>query len=199
MGGSSIVYLARDIDHPSPVRVYRFRADNGSACMARPYYDGITLKKWLKDLGAPPSGKWPRAIAWPLKQALAVLHEQGCKHRDVAPDNILMVYDRSGGNYLEQVPRPVLLNFGAARRVVADAKQTLTSLLQTGYSPVEQYDNESKLLQGPWTDVYALSAVLYKEPPAEAPLPQTRWWYAAAAAVAAAALGALAAALFGRR
>ena len=77
--------------------------------MAMPYYDGITLKKWLKDLGAPPSGKWLRAIAWPLTQALAVLHEQGCMHRDVAPDNILMLYDRSGGNYLEQVPRPVLL------------------------------------------------------------------------------------------
>lgn len=163
--------------------------------MAMPYYDGISLKKWLKDLGAPPSGKWLRAIAWPLTQALAVLHEKGCMHRDVAPDNILMLYDRSGGSYLEQVPRPVLLDFGAARRVVADAKQNLSSLLKTGYSPVEQYDNESKVLQGPWSDVYALSAVLYTEPLAEAPLPQTRWWYAAAAV----ALGALAVALFGRR
>ena len=91
MGGSSIVYLARDIHHPSLVRVYRFRADNGSAYMAMPYYDGITLMKWLKDVGAPPSGKWLCAIAWPLTKAQAVLHEQGCMHRDVAPDNILML------------------------------------------------------------------------------------------------------------
>ena len=49
----------------------------------------------------------------------------------------------------------------AARRLVADATQNLTSLLKSGYSPVEQYDNESRLLQGPWSDVYALSAVLY--------------------------------------
>ena len=153
--------LLGSFDHPSLVKVYRFWADNGTAYMAMPYYDGITLKKWLKDLGAPPSEKWLRAIALPLTQALAVLHEQGCMHRDVAPDNILMLYDRSGGNYLEQAPRPVLLDFGAARRVVADATQNLTSLLKSGYSPVEQYDNESKLLQGPWSDVYALSAVLY--------------------------------------
>ena len=153
--------LLGSFDHPSLVKVYRFWADNGTAYMAMPYYDGITLKKWLKDLGAPPSEKWLRAIALPLTQALAVLHEHGCMHRDVAPDNILMLYDRSGGNYLEQAPRPVLLDFGAARRVVADATQNLTSLLKSGYSPVEQYDNESKLLQGPWSDVYALSAVLY--------------------------------------
>jgi len=153
--------LLGSFDHPSLVKVYRFWSDNGTAYMAMPYYDGITLKKWLKDLGAPPSEKWLRTIAQALTQALAVLHEQGCMHRDVAPDNILMLYDRAGGNYLEQAPRPVLLDFGAARRVVADATQNLTSLLKSGYSPVEQYDNESKLLQGPWSDVYALSAVLY--------------------------------------
>ena len=81
-------------------------------------------------------------------------------HRDVAPDNILMLYDRAGGNDLEQAPRPVLLDFGAARRLVADATQNLTSLLKSGCSPVEQYDDESRLLQGPWSDVYALSAGL---------------------------------------
>ncbi len=161
--------LLGSFDHPSLVKVYRFWVDNGSAYMAMPYYDGITLKKWLKDLGAPPSEKWLRAIASPLTQALTVLHEQGCMHRDVAPDNILMLFDRSGGNYLEQVPRPVLLDFGAARRVVADATQNLTSLLKSGYSPVEQYDNESKLLQGPWSDVYALSAVLYTAAIGKAP------------------------------
>ena len=153
--------LLGSFDHPSLVKVYRVCAAYGTAYMAMPYYDGITLKKWLKDLGAPPSEKWLRAIAQSLTAALAVLHEQGCMHRDVAPDNILMLYDRAGGNYLEQAPRPVLLDFGAARRVVADATQNLTSLLKSGYSPVEQYDNESKLLQGPWSDVYALSAVLY--------------------------------------
>ena len=156
-------------DHPSLVKVFRFWADNGTAYMAMPYYDGITLKKWLADLGARPSEKWLRQLGQPLMEALAVLHRHDCLHRDVAPDNILMMYDRKAGNYLEQAPRPVLLDFGAARRVVADATQNLTSLLKTGYSPVEQYGDEGGLLQGPWTDVYALSAVLYTAAVGRAP------------------------------
>ena len=161
--------LLGSFDHPSLVKVYRFWADNGTAYMAMPYYDGITLKKWLADLGAAPSEKWLRQLAQPLMQALAVLHEQNCLHRDVAPDNILMLYDRAAGNYLEQQPRPVLLDFGAARRVQADATQNPTSLLKSGYSPVEQYDGEAQARQGPWTDVYALCAVLYTAATGRAP------------------------------
>ena len=153
--------LLGSFDHPSLVKVYRFWADNGTAYMAMPYYNGITLKKWLTDLGASPSEAWLRRLAEPLMEALKVLHHNGCVHRDVAPDNILMLYDRKGGNYLEQTPRPVLLDFGAARRVAAEATQNLTSILKSGYSPVEQYDNETQLRQGPWSDVYALCAVLY--------------------------------------
>ena len=153
--------LLGSFDNSSLVKVYRFWPANGTAYMAMPYYDGITLKKWLSDLGAPPSERWLRLLGKPLMQALAVLHEHNIVHRDVAPDNVLMLYNRSAGNYLEQAPRPVLLDFGAARRVVADATQNLTSLLKSGYSPVEQYDNESGLQQGPWTDVYAVCAVLY--------------------------------------
>lgn len=163
--------LLGSFDHPSLVKVYRFWADNGTAYMAMPYYNGITLKKWLADLGAPPSERWLRALADPLAQALAVLHGHDTVHRDVAPDNVLMLYDRAKGNYLEQAPRPVLLDFGAARRVAAEATQNLTAILKTGYSPVEQYANDDSLRQGPWTDVYALCAVLYtaatgKVPPA---------------------------------
>ncbi|MDP3613754.1 MAG: serine/threonine-protein kinase, partial [Rubrivivax sp.] len=153
--------LLGSFDHPSLVKVYRFWADKGTAYMAMPYYNGTTLKKWLVDLGAPPSERWLRQLAEPLMQALAVLHDNNCLHRDVAPDNILMLYDRAGGNFLEQQPRPVLLDFGAARRVAAEATQNLTSILKSGYSPVEQYDNEAGLRQGTWSDVYALCAVLY--------------------------------------
>ena len=153
--------LLGSFDHPSLVKVYRFWTDNGTAYMAMPYYDGITLKKWMTDLGAQPSERWLRQLAESLMQALAVLHDNGCVHRDVAPDNILMLYDKAGGNYLEQMPRPVLLDFGAARRVQAEATQNLTALLKSGYSPAEQYGNDDALRQGPWTDVYALCAVLY--------------------------------------
>lgn len=154
--------LLGSFDHPSLVKVYRFWAENGTAYMAMPYYEGITLKKWLHDLGAPPSERWLRELADPLMAALTAMHEQRCYHRDVAPDNILMLFDRKArGSYLEQQPRPVLLDFGAARRVVGEATQQLTAILKSGYSPVEQYEGEESLRQGPWTDVYALCAVLY--------------------------------------
>jgi len=154
--------LLGSFDHPSLVKVYRFWAQNGTAYMVMPYYEGITLRKWLHDLGAPPSERWLRDLADPLMAALGSMHEQRCYHRDVAPDNILMLYDRAApGSYLEQRPRPVLLDFGAARRVIGDATQQLTAILKSGYSPVEQYEGEESLRQGPWTDVYALCAVLY--------------------------------------
>ena len=165
--------LLGSFDHPSLVKVYRFWAENGTAYMVMPCYEGITLKKWLLDLGAPPSERWLRDLADPLMTALATMHEQRCYHRDVAPDNILMLFDRNAkGSYLEQRPRPVLLDFGAARRVIGDATQQLTAILKSGYSPVEQYEGEESLRQGPWTDVYALCAVLYAavngKPPASA-------------------------------
>ena len=161
--------LLGSFDHASLVKVYRFWPANGTAYMAMPYYNGINLKKWLSDLGAPPSERWLRALADPLMQALAVLHGANTVHRDVAPDNVLMLYDRAKGNYLEQLPRPVLLDFGAARRVAAEATQNLTAILKTGYSPVEQYATDDQMRQGPWTDVYALCAVLYAAATGKAP------------------------------
>jgi serine/threonine protein kinase len=153
--------LLGGLDHPALVKVYRFWQANGTAYMVMPYYEGTTLKKWLADLGAPPSERWLRQLAQPLIEALQVLHDNAIVHRDVAPDNIVLLVDRSAPNYLEQAPRPVLLDFGAARRVAAEATQQLTAILKTGYSPVEQYDQGLAMKPGPWSDIYSLAAVLY--------------------------------------
>jgi serine/threonine protein kinase len=150
-------------DHPALVKVHQFWAENGTAYMAMTLYEGITLKQWLAQLGVPPGEAWLRAMAGELIDVLAQMHERQCYHRDIAPDNILMRFDRSAGapSFLEQKPRPLLLDFGSARRVIGQETQTLTALLKPGYSPPEQYDGETSARQGPWTDVYALAAVLY--------------------------------------
>src|SRR5678809_840172 len=56
---------------------------------------------------------------------------------------------------------PVLLDFGAARRVISDRTQSLTAILKPSYAPIEQYAEMTQLRQGPWTDLYALGAVIH--------------------------------------
>ena len=105
------------------------------------------------------------ALLYPLTDALEQLHraEPCCLHRDVAPDNILLLgsSSRTDTGVWPTAVRPLLLDFGAARLVIGDMTQSLTVFLKHGYAPVEQYGETMSMKQGPWTDVYALSAVLY--------------------------------------
>ena len=142
--------LAR-FDHPALVKVFRFWEGNGTAYMVMPLYTGQTLAQVLKQMPAPPSESWLMGVLVPLLGALEALHSQQIFHRDVSPDNILLL--RNG--------RPVLLDFGAARQVISDRTQTLTAILKPNYAPIEQYAEVPSLRQGPWTDLYALGAVVY--------------------------------------
>jgi serine/threonine protein kinase len=153
--------LAR-FDHPSLLKVYRFWEANGTAYMAMPVMRGHTLKDELQLMQAKqqlPNEAWLRGLLDPLLDALAKLHAEGVYHRDIAPDNIQI---EPGGH-------PVLLDFGAARRVISDKSQTLTAILKPAYAPIEQYAEAGAVKQGPWTDIYALGATLYflmlKRPP----------------------------------
>ncbi len=144
--------LLAQFDHPSLLKVYRFWQANGTAYMVMPFYEGVTLKERLRQMGSPPDERWLMALLASLTDALKIIHAEHCLHRDIAPDNILMLAD-SG--------RPLLLDFGAARQVIGDATQALTAILKPGYAPVEQYAEMPSLKQGPWTDVYALCAVVH--------------------------------------
>ena len=139
-------------DHPSLVRVYRFWEANGTAYMVMPLCEGLTLSETLAHLGAPPDEDWLLSLLAPLTEALAVIHAEQLYHRDIAPDNIILLA-RDG--------RPVLLDFGAARRVIGDTAHAPTVIVKAGYAPVEQYDEVPGMEQGPWTDIYALAAVVH--------------------------------------
>ena len=144
--------LLAQFDHPALVKVYRFWEAHGTAYMVMPFYDGVTLREELRRRGTPPDEATLLGWLGPIADALAVLHAQQWYHRDVAPDNVLLL---AGSG------RPVLLDFGAARRVIGDMTQAPTVILKPGYAPVEQYAEIPGLQQGPWTDVYALAALAY--------------------------------------
>ena len=142
--------LAR-FDHPSLLKVLRFWEANGTAYMAMPVMRGHTLKEMRQSMEAPPDEAWVRHILMPLLGAIEKLHSEGVYHRDIAPDNI----------QIEPDGRPVLLDFGAARRVLSDKSQALTAILKPAYAPIEQYGEAGSVRQGPWTDLYALGATLH--------------------------------------
>jgi serine/threonine protein kinase len=142
--------LAR-FEHPSLVKVYQFWEERGTAYMVMPLHTAPTFKKWVRQRTAPVEEEWLLAFLDGLIDALEVLHKENCLHRDIAPDNILVLNDS----------QPLLLDFGAARRVIGDLTHNLTVILKPGFAPVEQYAETSALKQGPWTDVYALAAVGY--------------------------------------
>ncbi len=142
--------LLAQLDHPTLVKAHRFWQERGTAYMVMPYYQGQTLKRALSGR-LPPDEAWLRALLEPLLDVLAYLHSQNIYHRDVSPDNILLLPNG----------KPVLLDFGAARLIISDATQNLTAILKPGYAPVEQYAESGSTKQGAWTDIYALAAVLY--------------------------------------
>ncbi len=154
--------LAR-FDHASLVKVHRFWEEHGTAYMVMPLYRGRTLRELRLSMSQPPDEAWIRNLMEHLLGALEVLHREAVYHRDIAPDNILVSGDAA----------PVLLDFGAARRVISDRSQTLTAILKPSYAPIEQYAESTGLRQGPWTDFYALGATLHFVITGKPPMPAT--------------------------
>jgi non-specific serine/threonine protein kinase len=155
--------LLAQFDHPSLVKVYRFWEGNNTAYMVMPLYSGVTLKQARIQMTAPPPEDWLRTVLWSILQALQLLHEHDTLHRDVSPDNI----------FLQDVGPPVLLDLGAARRAITDRSRKLTAILKVNYAPIEQYAEADDLRQGPWSDLYALAAVVYGCLRNDPPLPAT--------------------------
>ncbi|TES82303.1 serine/threonine protein kinase [Burkholderia cepacia] len=142
--------LLAQFDHPGLVKVLHFWESHGTAYMVMPFYEGRTLKQLL-DGGMRISETQLRNIVGALLGALDTLHRAQCFHRDVALDNVLI---RPNGS-------AILLDFGAARKRIGDLVDDGAMMIKPGYAPIEQYTDDPAFSQGPWTDLYALGAVMH--------------------------------------
>ena len=149
--------------HPALVAVHRAWEQNGTAYMVMQYYPGKTLREVrLRDRIRPGEAQ---IQAWmsPVFDAVAELHAHRVIHRDISPDNILVM---AGGD-------TVLLDLGAARQVLGGMTQALTTILKPGFAPIEQYVQDGSMEQGRWTDVYGLGAAIYFLVTGQPPTPAT--------------------------
>jgi non-specific serine/threonine protein kinase len=137
--------------HPGLVEVFRFWEANGTAYMAMRYYRGVTLRETLRTSRQQITEQWLCETLDPILLALKELHNERCFHRDIAPDNILVLPNG----------KSVLMDFGAARRIISGMTQALTTVLKPGYAPIEQYYDDGSMPQGAWTDIYAVGGLLY--------------------------------------
>jgi serine/threonine protein kinase len=148
--------------HPSIVNVYEVFQANDTAYMAMEYLRGENLLERMERRGGPLTEAELVAITGPIAEALDEVHAAGVLHRDIKPENIMLVGP-------EASPRPVLIDFGAAREFASGMVNRHSIVLTPGYAPLEQYGEQAR--RGPFTDVYALAATLYhvstgEQPPA---------------------------------
>lgn len=141
---------ARFSSNPNIVNVFDFFEENGTAYMVMEFLEGVSLKEYISRAGG--RLPWQQAVEIGLRiiDALKDVHGAKILHRDLSPDNVFMCDDG----------KIKLLDFGAARFTGLDDEKTRTIVLKMGFAPPEQYRSKSQ--QGPYTDIYALGATLYR-------------------------------------
>jgi serine/threonine protein kinase len=143
----------RTIRHENVVAVHDYIEQGDVALLVMEFVEGVTLNEALA------AGRFAQpaevmALGATLVDTLQALHAKNVLHRDIAPDNVMIRKDDS----------PVLIDFGGAGAAIASATRSSQNIVKDGYSPPEQYDTSAtpSFPVGPWSDIYATSAVLYR-------------------------------------
>jgi serine/threonine protein kinase len=141
--------LSTPTRHPNIVSVRALFEIHGTAYMIMDFEDGVSLSRLLKE-----GRRFNERSLWnvikPIAEGLDRAHRVGVLHRDIKQPNILITDDN----------RPVLIDFGSARFEAAEATSTSVTFHTPPYAAIEQYVKTYP--QGPWTDIYAMSVVLFE-------------------------------------
>lgn len=134
---------------PGIVQAYDFVHENKTGYLIMEFLDGVNLKSILRESGTIPAD-FSLEVLLKVADALRSVHAKGLLHRDISPENIMVLPDNS----------IKLIDFGAARFFVGEKNKDLSLILKPGFAPPEQYSSDGN--QGVWTDIYALAATYYK-------------------------------------
>lgn len=141
--------LAKLQNTPNIVSVQNYFKENNTAYFVMEYVEGMSLKAYIASQGGKIPYDQALTILLPVMHALTQVHALNLTHRDISPDNI----------FITARGESKLLDFGAARSSAVE-KKSMSIILKHGYAPEEQYSSKGN--QGPWTDVYAMGATLYR-------------------------------------
>ncbi len=152
--------LARMRGLSALILVFDIVEDHGTAYAISEYMEGVSLREYLL---RSPSGylSWEQAriLFMPVLSTLGTLHSAGIIHRGISPTTLIV-----GKNGKMRIT-------GFSIWQARTARGDLTAQLFPGYAAIEQYGFEGQ--QGPWTDIYAFSAVLYRTLIGSTPLEAT--------------------------
>ena len=144
--------------NPHIVRVYDVFTENDSEYYTMEFLEGKSLQS-LVEKGGPLSEAAVLEIAQQITSALDLVHDAGLLHRDIKPDNIMMVQRGA-----------VLIDFGSAR-MIANTGAKMSIIITPGYAPLEQYASNAR--RGPFTDIYAFAGTLVFALTGKEPIPAT--------------------------
>nr|WP_300303669.1 serine/threonine-protein kinase [uncultured Anaerostipes sp.] len=142
--------IARFNSEINIVHVYDYFEENRTAYIVMEFLEGESLGERVRRRGGKISWRQTEEIMMPVLATLETMHRANVLHRDISPDNIFLCNDGT----------VKLLDFGAARVIDYQTMPMLSVIVKQGYAPPEQYQMDGR--QGPWSDIYALGATIYR-------------------------------------
>ena len=138
------------LSHPNIVKVYDVSVTDKLQYIVMEYVDGITLKEYLKQRGGALTWKETVHFATQILSALQHAHSKGIIHRDVKPQNIMLLADGS----------IKMMDFGIARFSRAQSQTVSDKAIgSVHYISPEQAKGERTDAR---TDIYSVGVMLYE-------------------------------------
>jgi len=143
---NKILTKMRTLSHINPA--LDLFAQNNTTYVVLEYIDGITLKHYLQDNAGELTWQQVKKLFPPIFTTLSLIHNAGIVHRGISLDTI----------YFTKKGELKLTGFSIPASRTANTE--LAPELFGGFAAPEQYSSNN--WQGTWTDVYAISSVLYR-------------------------------------